>query len=56
MSKVEVIVYFAMGVILMAIVPTDEIPVVWQTMLAMAGALFGIVIWELLNEVWRGDE
>lgn len=50
MSKIEAVFYTVLGGCILAIVPTDEIAIVYQVALAFAGGLFGIVAWNLLNE------
>lgn len=50
MSKIEMLIYVAMAVFLVALVPTEEVPFMWQAALAFAGALLGIVAWNVLND------
>ena len=50
MSKVEILIYISMAVVLIALVPTEEIPLAYKAMLAFAGSLLGIVAWNVLNE------
>lgn len=57
MSKIEMLIYVAMAMFLVALVPTEEVPFMWQAALAYAGALLGIVAWNVLNEnVERDDD
>ena len=56
MSKVEMLIYVAMAMFLVALVPTEEVPFMWQAALAFAGALLGIVAWNVLNETWEDND
>ena len=56
MSKVEMLIYVAMAMFLVALVPTEEVPFMWQAALAFAGALLGIVAWNVLNEKWGDND
>ena len=56
MSKVEILIYISMAVVLIALVPTEEIPLAYQAMLAFAGSLFGIVAWNVINENVESDD
>ena len=56
MSKTEMLIYVAMAMFLVALVPTEEVPFMWQAALAFAGALLGIVAWNVLNEKWGDND
>ena len=56
MSKIEILLDVVMAVVLIALVPTEEIPVVYQAMLAFAGSLLGIVGWNVVNENVESDD
>ena len=56
MSKIEILIYVGMAVALIALVPTEEIPLAYQVMLAFAGSLLGIVAWNVINENVESDD
>ena len=51
MSKFEMIFYVAIAIVLIFMFGGTT-GVLYEVALAVAGALIGIVVWELLNEAW----
>ena len=56
MSKIEMLIYVAMAVFIMAVLPLDEVPTLCIAGIGFAGSLLGIVAWNVLNESWRDEE
>ena len=56
MSKVEMLIYVGMAFVIMLLMPLDEVPSVCIGGIGFAGALLGIVAWNVLNESWRDEE
>ena len=50
MSKIEMCIYIGMAVVLMALMPLDEVPTLAIAGIGFAGSLLGIVAWNVLNE------
>ena len=56
MSKLEMVGYICLSVILFSLVPADEVPLMWALAYAVGGALIGVVTWVLLNEQFEESE